>query len=101
MRRDNYQELKMRLNFPIGGRLFEIHKDFKPQQRTDAYDYNWWSCQRHSDFLLRFFLLAATSQAVSGQTALAVFMLVGFALPFSYVTYGFVKDRRRKKTNPQ
>jgi membrane protein implicated in regulation of membrane protease activity len=47
-------------------------------------------------FCCGYFLFMALVQAASGQTALAVFMFVGFSLPLTYVIYGYAKDRKRK-----
>jgi hypothetical protein len=46
-------------------------------------------------FCCGYYLLMAIGQAISGQTALAAFMLVGFLIPLSIVTHGYVKDKRK------
>ncbi len=47
-------------------------------------------------FCCGYFLFVVIVQAIAGQTALAVFMLVGFAVPLSIVVYGYLKDRHDK-----
>ncbi|MGD0646317.1 MAG: hypothetical protein ABSA75_15605 [Candidatus Bathyarchaeia archaeon] len=47
-------------------------------------------------FCCAYFFLIMIGQALSGQTALAEFMLVGFMIPLSIVIYGYVKDKRSK-----
>ena len=50
-------------------------------------------------FCCGYFLLMAIGQAISGQMALAVFMLVGFSIPLSIVIFGYVKDKRKYGKN--
>ncbi len=47
-------------------------------------------------FCCGYFLLTAIVQAISGQLALATFMLAGFSIPLTYVIYGYVKEKTRK-----
>ncbi len=45
-------------------------------------------------FCCGYFVLIMIVQATTGQTVLAMFMLVGFMIPLSIVIYGYVKDKR-------
>jgi Flp pilus assembly protein TadB len=49
-------------------------------------------------FCCCYFLLIAVGQAISGQTVLAIFLLVGFLVPLLFVVYDYAKDKRNKKT---
>ncbi len=49
-------------------------------------------------FICGYYLFVMIGNAVMGQTALSLFMLIGFLLPFSYITYEYAKDKKRKKT---
>jgi hypothetical protein len=48
-------------------------------------------------FCCGYFIFLMIAQAITGQTALTVFMLVGFVIPLSIVAYGYVKDKKRQK----
>jgi hypothetical protein len=48
-------------------------------------------------FCCGYFLLIAIGQAMSGQTAIAIFMALGFIIPFSIVINGYIKEKRNKK----
>jgi multisubunit Na+/H+ antiporter MnhB subunit len=47
-------------------------------------------------FCCGYFLSIAIAQAMSGQLALAAFMLVGFSIPLTYFIYGYVKEKQEK-----
>jgi membrane protein implicated in regulation of membrane protease activity len=44
-------------------------------------------------FFCGYFLVAAVGQAVLGQTAVAVFMFIGFSIPLLIVVGDYLKDR--------
>jgi hypothetical protein len=48
-------------------------------------------------FCCGYYLLMAIGQAVSGQTVIVAFMLVGFLIPLSIVIHGYVRDKRTGK----
>ena len=48
-------------------------------------------------FFCGYFLLVAIGQAVSGQTAIAVFMFIGFLLPLSAIIGNDIKDIKKSK----
>ena len=49
-------------------------------------------------FCCGYFVLIAIGQAMSGQTAIALFMLVGLMIPLSIVINDYLKDKRDKKS---
>lgn len=50
-------------------------------------------------FACCYYLYIALIQAVTGQLALSLFMLVGFMIPFSYVAYGYFKGKKKTKSS--
>jgi hypothetical protein len=50
-------------------------------------------------FFCGYYLVIALGQAVSGQTAIAALMFVGFLIPLSIVVHGYVKDKRAHKSS--
>jgi hypothetical protein len=50
-------------------------------------------------FCCGYFIFLIVAQAITGQTALTVFMLVGFVIPLSIVAYGTSKIQRGKKNS--
>lgn len=44
-----------------------------------------------------FYVLAMIGNAVSGNTSLALFMLVGLVIPATWLAYEYVKDKRKKQ----
>jgi hypothetical protein len=51
-------------------------------------------------FCCGYYLFLMITQAITGQTALAVLLLIGFMFPLSILVYGYVKDKRNKKNSP-
>jgi hypothetical protein len=51
-------------------------------------------------FCCGYFLSIAITQAISGQLAIAAFMLVGFSIPSAYFVYGYVKEKQESKIRP-
>ena len=50
-------------------------------------------------FICGYYVLVMIANAVMGQLALSLLMLIGFIIPFSYITCQYAKDRKSKKTN--
>jgi hypothetical protein len=48
-------------------------------------------------FSCAYFLFVLFVQAATGQTAMAVFMLVGFLVPLSFVICGYMQDKKDRK----
>lgn len=48
-----------------------------------------------------FYVLAMIGNAVSGNTALSLFMLVGLVIPTAWLVYEYVKDKKEKTPNPE
>ncbi|MBT0159546.1 hypothetical protein G4O51_06140 [Candidatus Bathyarchaeota archaeon A05DMB-2] len=48
-----------------------------------------------------FYVLAMIGNAVLGNTALSLFMLVGLVIPTAWLVYEFVKDKKEKTPNPE
>jgi hypothetical protein len=51
-------------------------------------------------FCCGYYLFLTITQAMMGQTALAVLLLIGFMLPLSILVYGYVKGKRNKENSP-
>jgi hypothetical protein len=51
-------------------------------------------------FCCGYYLFLTITQAIVGQTALAVLLLIGFLLPLSILIYGYVKGKRNKNNSP-
>jgi hypothetical protein len=51
-------------------------------------------------FCCGYYLFLTITQAMTGQTALAVLLLIGFMLPLSILVYGYVKGKRNKENSP-
>ncbi len=49
-------------------------------------------------FFCGFFLYVAIVQAITGQTAIAIFMLAGSLIPFSMVLNSYLRARKTRKT---
>jgi hypothetical protein len=47
-----------------------------------------------------FYVLAMIGSAVSGNTVLALFMLVGLLVPAAWIIYGYDRDRRKTSEAP-
>lgn len=47
-----------------------------------------------------FYVLAMIGSVVSGNTVLALFMLVGLLVPAAWVIYGYNKDKRKTPEEP-
>lgn len=50
-------------------------------------------------FCCGYYLFLTITQAIAGQTALAVLLLIGFMFPLSILIYGYVKDKRSAKNS--
>ena len=50
-------------------------------------------------FCFGYFVLILIGQALIGQTAMAMFMLVGLMIPLSIVIYGYSKAKRNKENS--
>jgi positive regulator of sigma E activity len=44
-----------------------------------------------------FYVLSMIGNAISGNTALSLFMLVGLIIPAAWLVYEYAKDRRKKQ----
>ncbi len=44
-----------------------------------------------------FYVLAMIGNTVSGNTALAMFMLIGLIIPATWLAYSYIKDKRKKQ----
>ena len=44
-----------------------------------------------------FYVLAMIGTAVSGNTALALFMLIGLIIPATWLAYAYAKDRKKNR----
>jgi hypothetical protein len=51
-------------------------------------------------FSCAYFLFVMLLQAATGQTAMAVFMIVGFLIPLSFILYGSATDRKTRNLPP-
>jgi hypothetical protein len=51
-------------------------------------------------FCCGYYLFLTITQALMGQTALAVLLLIGFMFPLLILVYGYVKDKRNKENSP-
>lgn len=51
-------------------------------------------------FCCGYYLFLTVTQAITGQTALAVLLLIGFMFPLSILVYGYAKDKRNQKNSP-
>jgi uncharacterized protein (DUF302 family) len=47
-----------------------------------------------------FYILSMIGNAVFGNTALALFMLVGLVIPLSWLVYEYAKDKRKTSAKP-
>jgi hypothetical protein len=47
-----------------------------------------------------FYVIAMIGNAVSGNTALALFMLVGLVIPLAWLVFGYAKDKRKTPAKP-
>jgi hypothetical protein len=50
-------------------------------------------------FCCGYYIFLTITQAIAGQTALAVLLLIGFMFPLSILIYGYVKDKRSAKSS--
>ena len=48
-----------------------------------------------------FYVLAIIGNALSGNTALSLFMLVGLVIPTAWLVYEYFKDKKEKTPNPE
>ncbi|MCW4047626.1 MAG: hypothetical protein NWE99_08735 [Candidatus Bathyarchaeota archaeon] len=48
-------------------------------------------------WFILFYVLAMIGNAVSGNTALSLFMLVGLVIPAAWLVYEYAKDKRKKR----
>ena len=51
-------------------------------------------------FCCGYYIFLTIVQAITGQTALAVLMIVGFIFPLSILVYSYVKDKQNKQNSP-
>ena len=51
-------------------------------------------------FFVFFYVLAMIGNAVFGNTALALFMLVGLLIPLAWLVYEYAKNRRKTPAEP-
>jgi hypothetical protein len=48
-------------------------------------------------WFVTFYVLAMIGTAVSGNTALALFMLIGLIIPATWLAYAYAKDRKKNR----
>jgi len=48
-------------------------------------------------FFCGYFVFTMIVQALTGQTALAMFMLIGLSIPLAIILHGHMQDRKGKK----
>ena len=51
-------------------------------------------------FCCGYYIFLTITQAIMGQTALAVLLLIGFMFPLSILIYSHIKDKQNKKKSP-
>lgn len=48
-------------------------------------------------WFVTFYVLSMIGTAVSGNTALALFMLIGLIIPATWLAYAYAKDRKKNR----